>query len=267
MIDMDLIEAAGVPSPGLAVYQAFQPFLQQISEGNNVPTSSIGANTATISSTQANTHTGGMRVLIVNGCGNSGTLAIQYCKKVLGMHVTTITKSGNIDFLKNLGADAVIEGTVYNRGEDFQPVDVVYDNSYLSLREIELPKLIREGGWHLKYPEFTAVTMSQQNKLEKIMHNAKSSPLRFVADLISQQTTFILGLMKRFLLPSEASTKAFYQHSTISPSSSEDLNIVLDLMATKNMRIVVDKVFPLQLDKVSFMLCIEYSIKFNRSYV
>ena len=52
----------------------------------------------------------GQRVLIHAGAGGVGTLAIQIAK-ILGLHVTTTTSTKNVDFVRELGADAVVDYT------------------------------------------------------------------------------------------------------------------------------------------------------------
>ncbi len=64
----------------------------------------------------------GMRVLIHAGAGGVGTIAIPVAK-YLGLHVATTTSAKNIDFVKSLGADTVID---YNK-EDFAKVLSDYD--------------------------------------------------------------------------------------------------------------------------------------------
>ncbi len=52
----------------------------------------------------------GQRVLIQAGAGGVGSLAIQIAK-LLGLHVTTTTSTKNVDFVKSLGADDVVDYT------------------------------------------------------------------------------------------------------------------------------------------------------------
>jgi NADPH:quinone reductase-like Zn-dependent oxidoreductase len=66
----------------------------------------------------------GQRVLIHAGAGGVGSLAIQIARR-LGLHVTTTTSTRNVDFVRELGADAVID---YTRGEPLPTgFDVVFD--------------------------------------------------------------------------------------------------------------------------------------------
>jgi NADPH:quinone reductase-like Zn-dependent oxidoreductase len=76
-------EAAAVPLAGLTALQALR---------------------------EAAALTAGQRVLIQAGAGGVGSLAIQIAKR-LDLHVTTTTSTRNIDFVKQLGADAVVDYT------------------------------------------------------------------------------------------------------------------------------------------------------------
>lgn len=69
----------------------------------------------------------GTRILITGASGGVGTMAVQLAKSV-GAHVIGTTSKANVDMVKRLGADEVID---YTDG-DFtkkvkQPVDVVFD--------------------------------------------------------------------------------------------------------------------------------------------
>jgi len=66
----------------------------------------------------------GQRVLIHAGAGGVGSLAIQIAK-ILGLHVTTTTSTRNADFVRELGADAVVD---YTKGEPLPTgLDAVFD--------------------------------------------------------------------------------------------------------------------------------------------
>ena len=69
----------------------------------------------------------GQRILIHAGSGGLGSFAVQYAKHVLGLVVTTTTSSRNSAWVRELGADTVIE---YDR-EDYRKradrYDIVFD--------------------------------------------------------------------------------------------------------------------------------------------
>jgi NADPH:quinone reductase-like Zn-dependent oxidoreductase len=68
--------------------------------------------------------TAGQRVLIHAGAGGVGSLAIQIAR-ILGLAVTTTTSTKNIDFVRQLGADAVVD---YTRHEPLPTgLDAVFD--------------------------------------------------------------------------------------------------------------------------------------------
>jgi NADPH:quinone reductase-like Zn-dependent oxidoreductase len=67
----------------------------------------------------------GTRVLINGAGGGSGSFAIQLAKR-LGAHVTGVDNAGKLDFMRSLGADAVID----YRSDDFTrggPYDLILD--------------------------------------------------------------------------------------------------------------------------------------------
>jgi len=69
--------------------------------------------------------TAGQRVLIHAGAGGVGSLAIQIAK-ILGLHVTTTTSTANADFVRQLGADAVVD---YTKREPLPSgLDAVFDS-------------------------------------------------------------------------------------------------------------------------------------------
>lgn len=92
---LSMVEAAAVPLVGLTAWQA-------LVERANV--------------------TAGQKVLIHAGSGGVGTIAIQLAKQ-LGATVATTTSTSNVEWVKGLGADLVID---YKR-EDFATVLSGYD--------------------------------------------------------------------------------------------------------------------------------------------
>ncbi len=85
----------------------------------------------------------GQRVLIHAGAGGVGTLAIQIAK-ILGLHVITTTSTKNIDFVKSLGADEVVDYTKEKVRERVRDVDAVFDT--LGTTELESISVTKRGG-------------------------------------------------------------------------------------------------------------------------
>ena len=92
-------ESASIPLVGLTTYQALVD-IAKLSKGE--------------------------KILIHAGSGGIGTFAIQLAKH-LGAHVTTTTSTKNTSFVKELGADKVIDYTSENYLDEGAVFDVVFD--------------------------------------------------------------------------------------------------------------------------------------------
>jgi NADPH:quinone reductase-like Zn-dependent oxidoreductase len=114
---LDMVQAAAVPLVGLTAWQALVE-MAQVQPGQ--------------------------RVLIHAGSGGVGTIAIQVAKH-LGAIVATTTSTANVEWVKNLGADVVID---YKK-DDFETIvhdyDVVFDTLGGETLKKSLP-VIKPGG-------------------------------------------------------------------------------------------------------------------------
>ena len=88
--------------------------------------------------------TAGQRVLIHAGAGGVGSLAIQIAKQ-LGLHVTTTTSTKNIDFVRALGADEVIDYTQEKLDDKPRDFDAVFD-SLGADSELASIRAVKRGG-------------------------------------------------------------------------------------------------------------------------
>ena len=121
---------------------AFMPKNLTYSEAASVPL--VG-----LTSWQALLDTAGMkrgdRVFIQAGSGGVGTFAIQLAKH-FGAHVITSTSGRNIDLVRSLGADEVVDYTKQKFEDVLKNIDIVFDTLggealYKSFQ------IIRPGGW------------------------------------------------------------------------------------------------------------------------
>jgi NADPH:quinone reductase-like Zn-dependent oxidoreductase len=117
-------QAAGVPVAGLTALQALRD------QGGIEP---------------------GQRVLINGASGGVGTFAVQIAK-AMGAHVTGVSSTRNVELVRSIGADAVIDYTKDNFTERPERYDLIIDNvgnhSLFAFRRILEPdgKYIMVGG-------------------------------------------------------------------------------------------------------------------------
>ncbi|MFD1538844.1 NADP-dependent oxidoreductase [Nonomuraea guangzhouensis] len=120
---------------------ALKPASLSMSEAAAVPLAGLTAWQALVE--RANV-TAGQKVLIHAGSGGVGTMAIQLAKH-LGATVATTTSTANVDWVKSLGADIVVD----YRHEDFAAVLSGYDVVLDSLGGETLAKsltVVKPGG-------------------------------------------------------------------------------------------------------------------------
>ena len=110
----------------------------------------LAANTALMGLRDAADVQAGQRVLVNGASGGVGTFAVQLAK-AFGAHVTGVCSTRNVDLVRRLGADAVVD---YTR-DDFTatgPYDVVFDlvgnRSLTALRRAATPRgtVVLSGG-------------------------------------------------------------------------------------------------------------------------
>lgn len=87
--NVSIIDVTGIPFVGLTVVEALQEYVTKYSQYPET--------------------TNGKKILIQGAAGGIGTFAIQYCKNVLGMYIIATCSQNNIQFLRSLGVDEVID--------------------------------------------------------------------------------------------------------------------------------------------------------------
>ena len=154
----------------------------------------------------------GQRVLIHGAGGGVGTYAVQIAK-VLGAHVTAVTGPRNVDIIKSIGADEVIDYTkedVTRRPERYDALlDIAATRSLSDLRRVLVPNGI-----------FVQVGAAKNGGWIGVFGRIISGMLR--ARLLRQRVTFF-----------------------VAKTTPEDLVYLRDLLETGKLRPVVERTYPL----------------------
>lgn len=132
----------------------------------------------------------GQKVLINGAAGSVGSAAVQLAK-YFGAKVTGVTFTDNLEFVKSLGADKVIDSTKEDFTQNSETYDVILDvtgkpSSYCK-------NSLKKGGFYLtNYPTFSILLLMFWSKLfndKKIIFSATalmpvSKRLNFLKDLL-----------------------------------------------------------------------------------
>lgn len=128
----------------IAVHQdalALKPANLDMTEAASIPLSALTSWQVLVTSAQLKP---GQKVLIHAGSGGVGTLAIQLAKH-LGAFVATTTSSANVEWLKALGADRVIDYTREDFASELRDYDVVLNSLGADVLEQSI-KVLKPGG-------------------------------------------------------------------------------------------------------------------------
>ena len=93
----------------------------------------------------------GQRILIYGASGSVGTYAIQLAKG-MGAHVTAVCSTANVELVRSLGADAVIDYTQQDYAALGQQYDVVFDAVGKSSFRQACPSLTAKGVYMTTVP-------------------------------------------------------------------------------------------------------------------
>ncbi len=189
-------EAAGIPLVGCTVVDSFK--VAEIKEGTSV--------------------------LIHAGSGGIGSFAIQYAK-YLGAYVYTTTSTSNVEWVKKLGADCVIDYTKEDYRKIVRNVDVVYDTLGGSYTGKAL-KVVRNGG-----------------KIISIAGHHDDATLKKVG--VAKVFRFLFWVKGSILLFRMRRKNVFYKHVWSYPNQTT-LNYIRDLVEAEKIKPIVDQVFPFE---------------------
>lgn len=195
--NLDFVQAASVPMVGLTSWQA-------LNERAGVRA--------------------GHKVFIPAGSGGIGTFAIQLAKH-LGAKVGTTVSTGNIDLVRGLGADEIVD---YKK-QDFEQVLSGYDAVLATTRGDAVEKSIG-----ILKPGSRIVSLT--GPLDAAF--ARARRLNFVL-------TFVFGLMSRRILRLAKKRGVDYSFLFVRPDG-EQLKHIGSLLETGRIRPVIDKVFPFE---------------------
>ena len=195
--NLDFVQAASIPMVGLTTWQALKE--------------------------RANLRAG-QKVFIPAGSGGIGTFAIQLAK-YLGAKVGTTTSTGNVELVRNLGADEVVD---YKK-QEFEKVLRDYDAVLGTLRGDALEKSIG-----ILKPRGTIVSLV--GPLEAAF--ARARRLNFFL-------TFVFGLMSRKIMRLAKKRDVTYSFLFAHPDGAQ-LSEIGELLEAERIRPVIDKVFPFE---------------------
>lgn len=158
----------------------------------------------------------GQKVLIIGAAGGVGTFAVQIAK-TYGADVTGVCSTRNVDMVRSIGADHVIDYTKEDFSQSGQRYDVILDNvgnrSLGDCRRVMVPKgiLVSIGGGSLKENDGSLIGLL-----------AGSIPALVLVPFVSQKSVMFLASL-----------------------NSQDLVVLKELMEAKKITPVIDRSYSL----------------------
>lgn len=129
----------------------------------------------------------GQKILIHGGAGGIGTVAIQIAKH-LGAHVITTVSTNDIEYVKGLGADEVIDYKNQKFEELITDVDAVFDTVGGETNKRSY-QVLKQGGKLVSMVEQPDEQLKNQFQIEYISQATKVNPERLtkLAQLIDEK--------------------------------------------------------------------------------
>jgi NADPH:quinone reductase-like Zn-dependent oxidoreductase len=193
--NLDFVQAASIPMVGLTSWQALK---------------------------QRARLQPGQKVFIPAGSGGIGTFAIQLAK-YLGAKVGTTTSTGNVDLVRSLGADEVID----YRKQEFEEVLRDYDAVLGTLRGDALEKSLR-----ILKPRSTVVSLV--GPPDAAFARARGMNVLMV---------FLFGFLSRKIIRRARRRGVAYSFLFVHPDGGQ-LAEIGELLGAGRIRPVIDKAFP-----------------------
>jgi NADPH:quinone reductase-like Zn-dependent oxidoreductase len=171
-----------------------QPKLENISfeEAASIP---VGALTAWAAVIETASVQPGQRVLVHGGAGGVGLYAVQLARWK-GAHVTATASARNLDFVRSLGAENVIDYSAARFEDVVKDLDAVIDTVGGDLPERSL-KVIRPGGVFVTVAARLAEDAGKAQNIRAVSSGrASSDHLKEISDLIkSGQLKPVVGTL------------------------------------------------------------------------
>jgi len=195
--NLDFVQAASIPMVGLTSWQALKE-RAQLKPGN--------------------------KVFIPAGSGGVGTFAIQLAK-YLGAKVGTTTSTGNVELVRSLGADEIVD---YKK-QEFDDVLQDYDAVLATVRGNTLEESLR-----ILKPK--SIVVSLIGPPDAAFARARGMNFFMV---------FLFGLLSRKIIRSAKKRGAAYSFLFVHPDGGQ-LAELGELLKAGRIRPVIDKVFPIK---------------------
>jgi NADPH:quinone reductase-like Zn-dependent oxidoreductase len=172
-------------------HTALKPSLLSHQSAGSIPLAGLTALQALVSTAnlQAN-----QKVLIHAGSGGVGSIAIQLAKS-LGAFVATTTSSANLELVKSLGADQVIDYKRQDYVQELSDFDLVFDTLGGDYT-LDAFKVIKQGGQVVSVSGEVDDTLARQLGLNFIIRQLLSFKARHITRAAAQKkATYRMILM------------------------------------------------------------------------